>query len=99
MDSHFKDHINLPNSHNSVLGHCKLFTIEKMIFEVFDQIAPKLGHKIRRKKKSRMETPVEGTSYNTSPLKNPKFHRLDPFFIFYILRKIWKKIALVLFDF
>jgi len=50
MDSHFKDHINLPNSHNSVLGHCKLFTIEKMIFEVFDQIAPKLGHKIRRRK-------------------------------------------------
>jgi len=22
MDNHFKDHISLPNSHPSVLGHC-----------------------------------------------------------------------------
>jgi len=45
MDSHFRDNINLPNSHPSVLGHCNLFLGKNWVFEQLDQIAPKLPKK------------------------------------------------------
>jgi len=56
MDNQFKDHINLPNSHPSVLSHYWLFPLENPIFELHDHIAPKLSHKI--KKNSRIKTPI-----------------------------------------
>jgi len=67
MDSHFKDNINLPNSHPSVLGHCYMFLVKNRVFRQLDRIAPKLSQKIR--KNSRTMTPLEGTSYATPPLK------------------------------
>ena len=80
MDSCFRDNINLPNSHPSLLDHCYPFLVKNWVFELHDQIVPKLPQKI--KKNSRTMTPVEGTSYGDSVHQNPKFHCLDPFFIF-----------------
>ena len=67
MDSHFMNNINLRNFHPSVLGHCWLFLVKNQVFGLLDQIAPKLPQKIR--KKSRITTPLEETSYETPPLK------------------------------
>jgi len=94
------DNINLPNSYPFVLGHCYLFLVKNRVFGLLVWIALKLPQKIR--KNSRTMTPVEGTSYETPPLQKPKFHRLDPFFIFFnysYSQKNPKKFALVLFDF
>ncbi|KEH22656.1 hypothetical protein MTR_7g056323 [Medicago truncatula] len=79
MDSYFRDNINLPNSHPSVLGHCYLFLVENRVFGLLDRIAPKLSQKIR--KNSRTMTPVEGTSYGTPPLKS-KIPSFRPIFHF-----------------
>jgi len=35
-------HINLPNSHPSVLCHCYLFLVKNRVFGLLDWIAPKL---------------------------------------------------------
>jgi len=67
MNSHFRDNINILNSHPSVLGHCYLFLVKNWVFGQLDRIAPKHPQKIR--KNSRTMTPVEGTSYGTPPLK------------------------------
>ena len=67
MDSYFRDNINLPNSHPSVLGHCYLFLVKNRVLKLLDQIAPKLPQKIR--KNSRTITPLEGTSCGIPPLK------------------------------
>ena len=70
MNSHFKDHINLLNSHHSVLGNCYLFSVEKMTFGLFDLIAPKLGVKSENRRDFLLD----------STPQNKKFHRLDLFF-------------------
>ncbi|AET04463.1 hypothetical protein MTR_8g089010 [Medicago truncatula] len=44
-----------------------LFLVKNPIFGLLDRIAPKLPQKIR--KKSRIKTPLEGTSYRTPLLK------------------------------
>ncbi|AES66658.1 hypothetical protein MTR_2g076930 [Medicago truncatula] len=62
MDSHFRDNINLPNSHPSVLGHCYLFLVKNRVFGLLDRIAPKLPQKIRKNSRTM-------TSYGTPPLK------------------------------
>jgi len=81
MDNHFKKNINLPNSHHAVLGHCSLL-VKNLVFGILDQIAPKLPQKIRRKKKSRIkDSPRRDFLWDSAP-HNPKFHRLDLFFIF-----------------
>jgi len=67
MNSHFRDNINLPNSHPSVLGHCYLFLLKNRVSGLLDRTAPKLPQKIR--KNSRTMTPLDGTSYGTPPLK------------------------------
>ena len=67
MDSHFRDSINLPNSHPYGLGHYYLFLVKNRVFGLLDRIAPKLLQKIR--KNSRTMTPLEWTSYETLPLK------------------------------
>jgi len=67
MDNHFMHYINLPKSHPFVLGNCYLFLVKNLVFGLLDRIASKLPQKI--KKKSRIKTPLEGTSYVTPPLK------------------------------
>ncbi|AES81408.1 hypothetical protein MTR_7g092440 [Medicago truncatula] len=64
---HFRENINLPNSHPSVLAHCYLVLVKNRVFGLLDRIAPKLPQKIR--KNSRTMTPVEGTSYGTPSFK------------------------------
>jgi len=61
-------------------------------------IAPKLPQKIR--KKSRMKTLIEGTSYGTPPSKSKitSFRPIIIFFDFSYSQKKLKKFALVLFD-
>ncbi|KEH28194.1 hypothetical protein MTR_5g073310 [Medicago truncatula] len=71
FSSHFRDNINLPNSHLSVLGHCYMFLVKNWVFGLLDRIAPKLPQKIR--KNSRTVTSIEGTSYETPPLKIQNF--------------------------
>ncbi|KEH20075.1 hypothetical protein MTR_8g066972 [Medicago truncatula] len=68
MDSHFRDNINLPNSHPSVLGHCYLFLVKNWVFGLLDQIAPKLPHKIRKNSRT-----MTLTSYGTPPLQIQNF--------------------------
>ena len=92
MDSHFRDKINLPNSHSSVLGHCYLFLVKNRVFGLLDRIASKLPQKI--KKNSRTTTPLEGTSYGTPPLKiqNFIFRLIFHFFSFFIFLEKSEKI-------
>jgi len=52
-----------------------MFLVKNLVFGLLDRIAPKLLQKIR--KNSRNMTPLR----DFAP-QNPKFHRLDPFFIF-----------------
>ena len=94
------DNINLPNSHPSVLGHCYLFLVKNRVLGLFDRIAPKLPQKIRKKFKDH-DSPRKDFLRDSAP-QNPKFHRLDQFFIFKVFlhsHKNSKKFALVLFDF
>ena len=46
MNCHLMDNINFLNSHHSVLGHCYMFLVKNRVFELLDQISPKLPHKI-----------------------------------------------------
>ena len=96
-DSHFRDNINLPNPHPSVLGHCYLFLVKNRVFRLLDRIAPKLP----QKKFKDHDSPRMDFLQDSAP-QNPKFHRLDPFLIFFNFsysQKNLKKFALVLFDF
>jgi len=100
MDSHFMDNINLPNSHPSILGHCYLFLVKNRVFGLLDRIAPKLPHKIRRRKKFKdHDSPNLLTGLRPSKSKIPSFRPIFHFFkIFHILRKIRKNLHfLVLF--
>jgi len=63
-----------------------LLIVKNPVFGFIDQIALKLSQKIIRKNKKRMKTFVEGTSYETSPLKSkiPSFNPVF-YFLFYFL--------------
>jgi len=90
MDSHFRDNINLPNSHPSVLGHCYLFLVKNRVFGLLDRIAPKRAtwsdcsetSPENQKKKFKDRGSLRRYFLWDSVPQNPKFHRLDPFFIF-----------------
>ena len=94
------NNINLLNPHLSVLSYCYMFSVKNWVFRLLDRIAPKLPKKIT--KNSRIMTNVERDFLRSSAPRNPKFHRLDPFFIFFNSSYSQKNpnfFALVLFDF
>jgi len=47
----FKDHVNLPNSHPYIFGHCWMFSIKNLIFGLLDHITPNFLRKLEEEKK------------------------------------------------
>jgi len=100
MDSHFRDNINLPNSHPSVFGSLLLVLSKKSGFQATWSDCSEIFTENQKKFKDR-DTLRRDFLQDSAP-QNSKFHRLDPFFIcfnFSYSQKKPKKIALVLFDF
>jgi len=76
-----ENNINLSNSHPFVLSHCYMFLVKNQVFGLLDQIAPKLPLENQKKFKDH-DSLRRGFLQDSAP-QNPKFHRLDPFFIFF----------------
>jgi len=94
MDSHFRDNINLPNSHPSVFGSLLLVLSQKSGFRATWSDCSETSPENQKKFKD-CDSRRRDFSRDTTP-QNPKLHRLDPFLIFliffHILRKIRKNL-------
>jgi len=81
-----------------------MFLVKNLVFRIFYHIAPKHPQQIRKKEKKIKDQDSPRRDFlRDSSSQNPKFHRLDPFYIFYFYfsytQKNPKKFELVLFDF
>jgi len=81
MDSHFRDNINLPNSHPFILGHCYLFLVKKSGFRTTSSDCFETSPENQKKFKDN-DSLRSNILWDSAP-QNPKFHRLDPFLIFF----------------
>jgi len=101
MDSYFMDNINLPNSHPSVFGSLLHVLSQKSGF--LPTWSDYFEISIKNQKKFKDRDSHRKDFLRDSAPQNPKFHRLDQFFIFFNFfsysQKNSKKFALVLFDF